>query len=107
MPNGAPLQQWKDRGRKVVYIAWLVLFVETIVFLALTALYGIFGIGISLFMLNATLLVIVMTLQNQIDAIDGALRGVRDESDYSLRIMKHLRRELTLTGEGAGPRGPA
>ncbi|HYM40467.1 MAG TPA: hypothetical protein VEY12_10090, partial [Thermoplasmata archaeon] len=80
MPNGAPLREWKERGRRAVYISWLVLFLETIVFLALTSLYGIFGVGVSLLLLNVTLLVIVMTLQNQIDAIDGALRGVRDES---------------------------
>ncbi len=91
---------------EVIIIAWLALFLETIVFLALTSLYGIFSVGVSLLMLNVTLLVIVVTLQNQIDAIDGALRGTRDESDYSQRMMKHLRNELTKAGEGAGPRGP-
>ncbi len=107
MPNGVSLRQWKERGARTVIIAWMALFFETIVSLALISLYGIFGTGISLLMLNATLLVIVMTLQNQVDAIDGALRGRRDESDYSRQIIKHLQRELAILGEGAGPRGPA
>ena len=88
-------------------IAWMALFFETIVSLALISLYSIFGVGVSLLMLNATLLIILMTLQNQIDAIDGVLRGRRDESDYSRQVMKHLLRELAIVGEGAGPRGPA
>ncbi len=107
MPNGVSLGQWKERGARTVIIAWMALFFETIVSLALISLYGILGMGISLLMLNAILLVIVMTLQNQIDAMDGVLRGRRDESDYSRQIIRHLQRELTILGEGAGPRGPA
>jgi hypothetical protein len=103
MPNGADLRVWKERGRKVVLVAWMAMFFETFFILALGSLYGIVGLGVSLFLLNITLLAVVISLQGQIDAIDGALRGIRDESEYSIRIMKHLRSELLKSGEGARP----
>ena len=94
MPNGAPLREWKDRGRKVVIIGWLALFFETILILALGSLYGIVGLGAAVIVFNVTLLIIVLSLQDQINAIDGALRGTRDESSYSAEVENHLRRRL-------------
>ena len=92
MPNGAPLREWKERGRKVVIMGWVALFFETILILALGSLYGIVGLGAAVILFNVTLLIVVLSLQDQINAIDGALRGARDESSYSAEIESHLRR---------------
>src|SRR5205823_14220826 len=100
MSNGAPLREWKDRGRKVVYFGWLALFIETILILALGSLYGIVGLGAGVVIFNVTLLIIVLSLQDQINANDGALRGTRDESTYSDEVESHLRRRLGQS-EGA------
>ncbi len=103
MPNGAPFREWKQQGRRTVIVAWGVLGIETAFLPLLTVLWGVVGVAVSLFMLNVTLLVTVVTMQRQIDAIDGALRGMKDESDYSDRILAHLRRELASPWEKAGP----
>ncbi len=90
MPNGATLRDWKGRGAKTVYFASIAIFIEAFLALALGSLYGADGLAVVLTLVIVTLLVVVFSLQQQIDAIDGALRGVRDESDYSQRIVAHL-----------------
>jgi len=94
MPNGLPLKEMKARGRKVVIIAWAALTFETFLVLALGSLYGIAGLGASVFLLSITLLAVVWSLQDQIDAIDGAIHGTKDDSSYSDEVVEHLRREL-------------
>lgn len=94
MPEGAPLRDWKVRGARVVYFACIALFVETILAFALGALYGSDGLTVAVVLLSATLLVTVLSLQEQIDAVDGALRGVHDDSDYSQKILDHLSLEM-------------
>ncbi len=77
-------------GARAVYAASIALFIEAVLAVPLGSLYGTDGLIIVVLLLAVTVLVAVLSLQQQIDAIDGALRGVRDESDYSRRIVHHL-----------------
>lgn len=77
-----------------MYAASIALFIEAVLAFAFGSRYGTDGLSVVVLLLIVTLLVAVLSLQQQIDAIDGALRGVRDESDYSRRIVHHLSEEM-------------
>ncbi len=95
MPNGVPLREWKERGRKVVVFgSFIAIPLETILVLALGSLFGIAGLGAAIFLVMITFFALFISLQNQVDAIDGAIRGTKDESTYSDEVHEHLRNKI-------------
>lgn len=92
MPNGADLRRQKVWGWRLVFIAGIALTFEPLLVIFGWAMLGPVGLAVAVLVLNMTLVVVVWSLQDQISAIDMAIRGVRDESDYSDDVKKGLRR---------------
>jgi len=73
-------------------VAGVAAFIEIFVVIFAWGLYGAMGLAIAMLAMNVILLVAIWSLQSQVDAIDFALRGVKDDSDYSDQVRAGLGR---------------
>ena len=92
MPNGADLRFMKVWGWRFALIAGIALVFEPLLVIFGWAVFGAAGLAVAVPVLNITVMVAIWSLQSQLDAVELAIRGVRDESDYSEEVKAGMRR---------------
>lgn len=86
MPNEVNLRAQKVSGRRFTIVAESALLSGPLLVILGWPVLGPIGLAAAILVLNVTVLIAISGLQSQIDAIEMATRGVRDESDYSTEI---------------------
>ncbi len=92
MPNGVDLRFMKVWGSKMAIIAGVALIFEPLLVIFGWTMFGPVGLAVAVLVLNVAVMIAVWSLQSQIDAIALAIRGVKDESDFSDEVKAGLRR---------------
>jgi len=92
VPNGADLQSMKTWGWRLSFIAAIALVFEPLLVVFGWGTFGPAGLAVAVLVLNLTVMIAVWSIQSQIDAIGLAIRGVKDESNYSDEVRAGLRR---------------
>ncbi len=79
-------------GWRFALIAGIALVFEPLLVIFGWAVFGAAGLAVAVPVLNITVMVAIWSLQSQLDAVELAIRGVRDESDYSEEVKAGMRR---------------
>lgn len=79
-------------GKRISIVAIVAVTLEPILVIFAWAMYGAVGLAIAVLVLTVTVAIAFWSLQSQYDALELAIMGVRDESDYSLKVKEGLRR---------------
>jgi len=111
MPNGINLEELFDSGRRRTTVAILMgTFgsIASVILVGFPSTYGLigtlWGLWIIIFWMNATLIILAFGAEAQNTAVFLALRGTRDESQFTEKVLRRLD-ELRRQDQESGTKG--